>query len=284
MWSTIYEITENTIRKFILERVKEKRLSKEPTERLFSYIKNTIRYARIEKIITENPIEFLAPRDFTKHSVESKKPMEEHFFTHEELKKIQDELNAMYNDRPLYMPRYAVELAMLTGMRVGEISCLMWSDISKDRISINKSEKYSRREKCFYLDQTKTKKIREFPLCDEITNLLNHIKGVQEEHGIVSEFIFSDGNLEHIHTQHIGDCMQRVTKKVGIHGGSITALRKTINSNLKTSGVPTTIVASMLGHTPEVNEKYYTYDTSNLEQKKQIIRERNAKIVALSGV
>ena len=26
-----------------------------------------IRYARIEKIITDNPVEFLEPKDFTKH-------------------------------------------------------------------------------------------------------------------------------------------------------------------------------------------------------------------------
>ena len=81
--------------------------------------------------------------------------------------------------------------------------------------------------------------------------------------------------------QQIGDCMRRVTNSIGLHGGSITALRKTINSNLRSSGVPVTIVASMLGHTTDVNEQYYTYDTSNLEEKKAIVRKRNEKIKAL---
>ena len=59
-------------------------------------------------------------------------------------------------------------------------------------------------------------------------------------------------------------------------------MRKTINSNLRQNGVPVTMVASMLGHTPEVNEKYYTYDTSNLAEKQKIIKDRNAKVTTLA--
>ena len=58
-------------------------------------------------------------------------------------------------------------------------------------------------------------------------------------------------------------------------------MRKTINSNLRKNGVPVTITASILGHTPEVNEKYYTYDTSNLAEKQKIIKDRNAKVTSL---
>ena len=47
-------------------------------------------------------------------------------------------------------------------------------------------------------------------------------------------------------------------------------------------GTPKSVVASMLGHTTEVNEKYYTYDTSNLAEKKKIIQERNAKFKNLA--
>ena len=73
----------------------------------------------------------------------------------------------------------------------------------------------------------------------------------------------------------------RETKNLGIHSGGITALRKTINSNLRRNGVPVTIVASMLGHMEEVNNKYYTYDTSNLSERQKIIKDRNAKVTSL---
>lgn len=60
-------------------------------------------------------------------------------------------------------------------------------------------------------------------------------------------------------------------------------MRKTINSNLRRNGVPVTIVASMLGHMEAVNNKYYTYDTSNLSEKQKIIKDRNAKVTSLVG-
>ena len=40
----------------------------------------------------------------------------------------------------------------------------------------------------------------------------------------------------------------------------------------------------MLGHTTEVNEKYYTYDTFNLDEKKKGIQNRNAKFKQLKGI
>lgn len=56
----------------------------------------------------------------------------------------------------------------------------------------------------------------------------------------------------------------------------------TTPSDLQTSGIPKVVVASMLGHTIEVNEKYYTYDTSNMEQKQKIIQRRNVKFKDLT--
>ena len=40
----------------------------------------------------------------------------------------------------------------------------------------------------------------------------------------------------------------------------------------------------MLGYTTEVNEKYYTYDTSNLDEKKQVVQNRNAKFKNLTRI
>ena len=277
------KISENTIRKFMLETIKKHNLCREATGRLFSYIKNTIRYARIEKLIVENPVEFLELKEFTKHCVENEKKPEEQYYSDVELILIKKGLGELYDKTPTFMPRYALELALLTGMRAGELAPLMWSDIGTDYISIDKSEKYNRRKGIFYIDKTKTKKSRQFPICDEITTLFDRIREVQEEHGTMCDYIFSDGNMGHINTPHISDCMKRLTRTLEIHGGGVTALRKTINSNLRRSGVPVTIVASILGHTTEVNEKYYTYDTSNLEEKKEIVKQRNAKIMALAS-
>ena len=96
------------------------------------------------------------------------------------------------------------------------------------------------------------------------------------------EWIFTDGNGSYTHARNITDCMTRLCRENKLNGGGITKLRKTTSSDLQAKGTPKSVVASMLGHTTEVNEKYYTYDTSNLAEKKKIIQERNAKFKNLA--
>lgn len=76
--------------------------------------------------------------------------------------------------------------------------------------------------------------------------------------------------------------MTRLCREPKISSGGITKLRKTTSSNLQTKGTPKSMVASILGHTTEVNENYYTYDISNIEEKKKIIQARNAKFKNLA--
>lgn len=278
----INQINENTIRLFMLETIKSLGLCKETCRKFFSYIKNVIRYARIEKIIVENPVEFLEPKDFTRHCEEIQKPNGERYYTDDELAIIIRGLNEYYNDTPFYMPPYAIELAIYTGMRVGELSTLKWRDISDLCISINKSAKHNRLKNEYFIGKTKTKKSRVYPIDEQITELLTRIKKVQLEHGILCEWIFTDGNGGYTYARNITDCMSRVCREYKLSGGGITKLRKTTSSDLQSSGTAKTIVASMLGHTTEVNEKYYTYDTSNLDEKKKIIQSRNAKFKELA--
>ncbi|MGL6198538.1 MAG: tyrosine-type recombinase/integrase [Lachnospiraceae bacterium] len=276
-YTPVNQINENTIRLFMLDTIKSLGLCKETCRKFYSYIKNVIRHARIEKIIVDNPVEFLEPKDFTKHCEEIEKPDRERYYTNEELTTILKGLNEYYNDNPLYMPPYAIELAIYTGMRVGELSTLKWSDVSDLCISINKSAKHNRLKNEFTVGKTKTKKSRAYPVDEQITALLARIKQVQRKHGILCEWIFTDGNGGYTYARNITDCMTRLCREHKLGGGGITKLRKTTSSDLQSNGTPKTVVASMLGHTTEVNEKYYTYDTSNLDEKKKIIQNRNAK-------
>lgn len=278
----INQINENTIKLFMLDSIKRLRLCKETCRKFYSYIKNVIRYARIEKIITDNPVEFLEPKDFTKHCDEIEKPDKDKFYTDKELSIILKGLHGYYRETPLYMPPYAIELAIYTGMRVSELSTLKWSDVDDICISINKSAKHNRLKNEFSVGKTKTKKSRAYPIDKQITDLLARIRRMQEEHGILCEWIFTDGTGSYTHARNITDCMTRLCREQKISSGGITKLRKTTSSDLQTKGTPKSMVASMLGHTTEVNEKYYTYDTSNLEEKQKIIQARNAKFKNLA--
>lgn len=273
----IDQINENTIRIFMLTTIKRLNLCKESCRKFFSYTKNVIRYARIEKIITDNPMEFLEPKDFTKHCPVIEKTAEKNFYTDNELRIIIKGLNRYYQQNPLYMPPYAIELAIYTGMRVSELATLKWSDINDACISITKSAKHNRLKNEFFIGNTKTKKSRVYPIDAQIAALLQRIRRVQEEHGILSAWIFTDGKGGYTHARNITDCMTRLCREYHLSGGGITKLRKTASSDLQNSGASKTAVASILGHTTEVNEKYYTYDTSNPTEKKEVIQNRNAK-------
>ena len=60
-------------------------------------------------------------------------------------------------------------------------------------------------------------------------------------------------------------------KQVGIDEKGIHAYRKTLNSKMRCDGVSSTVAASLLGHTKEVNEQYYTFDITSLREKADII-------------
>lgn len=277
----INQINENTIRRFILETIKRLELCKETCRKFFGYIKNVIRYARIEKIIVDNPMEFLEAKEFSKHCVMTERT-DKGYYTDNELAIILKALKVYYTNTPTYMPAYAVELAVYTGMRVSELATLKWSDVADDVISINKSAKHNRLRNEFSVGKTKTKKSRVYPIDEQITELLTQIRNMQAEHGILCDWIFTDGNGGYTHARNITDCMTRLCRENGLCGGGITKLRKTTSSDLQVSGTPKSVVASMLGHTEEANEKYYTYDTSKLDEKKKIIQTRNAKFKNLT--
>lgn len=277
----IDKITESTIKVFVFETIKRHNLCRESTRKFFSYIKNVIWYARSEKMIVDNPVEFLQPKDFTKRCKKPEVLASDKCYSDSELAVILKGLQAYYRENPLYMPPYAIELAMYTGMRVSELATLKWADIDEGCISINKSAKHNRLTNTFTVGDTKTKKSRAYPVDAQIQDLLSRIRSVQEKHGILCEWIFTDGKGSYTHARNITDCMTRLCRESGLKGGGITKLRKTVSSNLQAQGMPKVMVASMLGHTTEVNENYYTYDTSGLDEKQRAVRDRNEKLKAL---
>lgn len=55
--------------------------------------------------------------------------------------------------------------------------------------------------------------------------------------------------------------------QAGITPRGVHAFRRTVNSKMRCEGVSATVAAALLGHSPDVNEQYYTYDISNIEEK-----------------
>ena len=183
-----------------------------------------------------------------------------------DLNSLHERFDLDHEKKPDYIPTYAVQLASLTGMRVGEIVALKWEDIKKDYIVINKSEKYDRITKEYFIDKTKNKKDRVFPKTKEIEKLFNTVKYVEQINGFLCEWVFADKDGR-IHAPKVSSCIKNKCKQQGIRNRGIHSFRKTVNSKLKCNGVSTTVAASLLGHTEEVNEKYFPVLGKDAEEK-----------------
>ncbi len=278
--SNIKDVTEDSIKIFMCQTIKRLELGKETTRKLFGYVNNTIKCARKKTLIVNNPTEFLQSKDFYKYCYEKYKPVSKKIICDEDMKSLQMQFQKDHNKNPNYIPTYAVEFASLTGMRVSEISALRWDCITKDYIIVDKSEKSNKKKNEFRIDKTKNGKIRFFPMTEEIRTLLDRIKMVEKEYGYLCEWVFANENGR-IHAKTISSCSKTKCRQLGIDEKGIHAYRKTLNSKMRCNGVSSTVAASLLGHTKEVNEQYYTFDVTDIAEKTRIVAQINEMTCAM---
>lgn len=276
----IEDITEDKIRIFMVQTIECLKLPKETSRKLFGYISNSIFYARKNLGLESNPLEFLKAKDFYKYCHEKFVPPETKVVSKEKMKLLQEQFYRDHQNMPNYIPTYAVEFACLTGMRVGEIAALRWECITKDYILIDKSEKSDRTKKRYWIEGTKNNKERLFPMTEEIRKLLFKIKKIETEYGYLCEWVFANENGR-IHAPLISSCIKTKCRQLGIEVKGIHAFRKTLNSNMRCKGVSSTVASTILGHSPQVNERYYTFDVMDMEEKSKMLEEINLQTVAV---
>lgn len=143
----ITELTQDDIKVFLVLKTKELNLCQKACKTLFGYIHNTILRAKTMKLIAEDIMVELKSKDFYKYCYQKKKSLEKQIVSEKDLNMLYKQFERDYLKHPEYIPTYAVHLATLTGMRVGEISALTWKNITKDYIIINQSEKCNRTKK-----------------------------------------------------------------------------------------------------------------------------------------
>lgn len=273
----VTKINEEDIKVFLCDVTKSLKLCKKACKTLFGYIHNVIYSARVHRYIYDDPMEFLQAKQFYKYCTDVTKPTATRVFSDSEIEMLYEQFREDHKENPNYIPTYAVELASLTGMRVGELSALTWENVRDSYIIVDKSEKYNRIEKVYIIDTTKNGKSRVFPITPEIRNLLDSVRKVETQYGFICRWVFANENGR-IHSPVISSCIKNKCKQVGILPRGIHAFRRTVNSKMRCEGVSATVAASLLGHSPDVNEQYYTYDISDIKEKIRIVSKINAEI------
>ncbi len=275
----ILQIDDEYIYLFIQRLLERKPIPYRALKAMFGYMNGVFEKAIIDKVICNNPCKYVDLPTFKHLCLEEReKSASERTLSVSEKNALLKKLDS--DGKPDYIVKYAVELAMYTGMRVGELAALRWEDIdfSQEEITIRHSEKHNRLTNEYTISTTKNSKIRKIPLTNEMKTVLFRVKEAEIKNGFISEWVFSDENGR-VHSRVISNCARnRTASKEFTNPKSIHAIRRTVNSDMRCSGVSPVVAASLLGHTVKVNNENYTYDVSDMNYKHSVISQINKRM------
>lgn len=277
----INEISPRDIEIFMINAIKKFNLKRRGADGLYSYISGVFYDAVMDRKIKpeDNPCTYVDKKKFVKFYNTDEKSPEERTVSQEEIVKLIDKVSEDINRKPSYIYPYGVQLALLTGMRVGEIAGLRWRHIHDGLIKICESEKYDVVEKEYHQSVTKNGKIRYIPITDQIQEFLDKMKRLQEEYGMIDDFVlsFDSGKLR---CKNLTAYMNHKCEQIEFSSHkSIHAIRRTFNSYLRYNGVSATEAGSLIGNTPRVNDMHYTYDVLEAETKRKYMTDAETKML-----
>ncbi len=171
----------------------------------------------------------------------------------------------------------AILFQFQTGLRIGEIVSLKWSDFNfnTNHVSIcrenvvnfemgNDGKIHQKGRKIIEMVKSDSPAgYRTIPLTNKALSVLHSIEQT-------SEYVFAcDGKVisyNYYHTK-----LEKVCKKIGIDYKSSHALRRTNASRLSHSGMPIQMISTILGHTDIETTKGYIYDVSEDMEKRNMM-------------
>lgn len=290
----INDITVDILKEETTQLIKKMNSSqnKKFTKKSFLKYKNVLNlifdYAYRKNIISINPVVQINNKPYYKNCDTSKPNSSEKIFSEEEIDLIRNKVRERMTDKHYhgyFINGYAILIAIETGMRVGELCALNWSDIKEDSIHIHRQQicnVVNHAKKYSIVGYTKNERGvsedgRYFPITFRIRSLLNELKELQDRLGIKSDYVFCDTDGNFIIKDSYINCLRRICESLKLNLTNNHAFRMALNSNiLIPRGCSFTTRAMILGHSPETNLKYYTYS------KKDYLKEASAVLNARS--
>ena len=144
--------------------------------------------------------------------------------------------------------REMVLVAVKTGVRIGELIALEWSDVNFQEKLLTVRQSIVRG----HLGSTKSNKVREIPLTDEVCNLLS-VRACE------SGFIFADNKNRPLKPIYCSRSLHKVCKNAGLRKIGWHCLRHTFASHLAINNVPMKAIQELLGHANIVTTMRYSH-------------------------
>ncbi len=202
---------------------------------------------------------------------ETAKEDEEEVFNHEELHLITSYLWDRYEKDRSYTAPLAVLFASLTGLRVGELTAMKFTDIDEDnflqirRQQVKKMDEHIEGKLTGHqiVDHAKSKsRINKVYVPETAQKILELVRQSNEMNGDGADgFVFY--NRHKLMTPAVLDrLMERTCSKVGIRVRRMHCLRKTYASMLDEAGVSEATIVQAMGHSAfEMTKKHYIRNT-----------------------
>lgn len=179
----ISTITPIDIEKFLKSIVSTYNLGGRSLTNIMGYLRSNMVYACKRELLTTNPCLFVELAPIKGFCKTTRQKDSERILSNEDMAKLIATLHQKQSEDELYIQNYAIELATMCGMRVGELSALKWECVEDKVLRIEYSEHrldFDDKPCEYYIDETKNRKVREFPMTSAMKNLFERIREVQK--------------------------------------------------------------------------------------------------------
>lgn len=138
--------------------------------------------------------------------------------------------------------------ALKTGVRIGELLALDWSDIDFSEKLLTVRQAFARGR----LGSTKSNKIRKLPLTDEVCKILS--RKAQRK-----GFIFAGKDNGPLKAEHCRKMLKITCEKIGLRKIGWHTLRHAFASHLASNNVPMRAIQELLGHSNIITTMRYSH-------------------------
>lgn len=204
------------------------------------------------------------------------KPMtkEDNVFTDYEVTRITDYL---LNNNPNVIS-YGIVLALRTGLRVGELCSLTFSDVEDHMLTVRKTETRYKVEPGKYIrevkDDAKTEAGNRYVLIDDESMKLIDMIRQKNPRG---HYLFEINGKRCI-GQSFTRKLERTCKSLNINPRSMHKCRKTYITTLITANVPEALIIDQVGHTDiKTSKQFYLYNNKTKADALKVLSDAISK-------
>ena len=277
----IDDISAKDIENIVYMNLERYSLKKKSALAMRTVLSITFKYAYNAEWIKDNPYLRANFKKFTDMIV-SDTPLVERAHSAEDVQRIINVLHEYNKKKPDYIPAYALECQIYMGARRGEIPPLTWDDIRNGCIFVHKEllmqKKFEgQKEQFVVVDHTKTNKDRNFPITNDLADLLERLQKVHDTYYEDSKYLFpADNENGCITTLIVYQLYKRICDKLGLKiskeaiKGTHSFRRNAITTLVNRSGGNLIMAAKIYGNSPEVIENNY-FTQTDLDRARSLI-------------